>query len=393
MLDERPFEIDDGRRPRLLPVRLRPEVPGRRGSDGHRRPARGRLRRRRHRRAANRTASTGWCCARAWLAPGRSAAGLREVPAAAGQPNSYAFIADTLLANPDVARGTAGAVRTPLRSRISTATARQAVEAARADLARRPSNSVPTLDADRVLRTLHQPDRGDAAHQLLPEQDAPQLQAQTRAASTALPFPRPKFEIWVYSPRVEGVHLRFGNVARGGLRWSDRREDFRTEILGLVKAQTVKNAVIVPTGAKGGFYAKRLPDPAVDRAAWMAEGHGKLPDLHPRLAGHHRQPGPDRVRPDGGAARATWSGTTATIPTSWSRPTRAPRPSPTSPTTLPRSTASGWATPSLPAARSATTTRTWASPPAAPGNRSSATSANWASTPRPRTSPSSASAT
>jgi len=68
------------------------------------------------------------------------------------------------------------------------------------------------------------------------------------------------------------VHLRFGKVARGGLRWSDRREDFRTEILGLVKAQTVKNAVIVPTGAKGGFYAKQLPDPAADRSAWMAEG-------------------------------------------------------------------------------------------------------------------------
>jgi glutamate dehydrogenase len=86
-----------------------------------------------------------------------------------------------------------------------------------------------------------------------------------------LPEPRPRFEIWVYSPRVEGVHLRFGPVARGGLRWSDRREDFRTEILGLVKAQTVKNAVIVPTGSKGGFVPKRLPDPA-DRDAWLAEG-------------------------------------------------------------------------------------------------------------------------
>ncbi|EWT00813.1 NAD-glutamate dehydrogenase [Intrasporangium oryzae NRRL B-24470] len=87
-----------------------------------------------------------------------------------------------------------------------------------------------------------------------------------------LPAPRPMFEIWVYSPRVEGVHLRFGKVARGGLRWSDRREDFRTEILGLVKAQMVKNAVIVPTGSKGGFYAKQLPDPLVDRAAWLEEG-------------------------------------------------------------------------------------------------------------------------
>jgi len=74
-----------------------------------------------------------------------------------------------------------------------------------------------------------------------------------------LPQPRPMFEIFVYSPRIEGVHLRGGPVARGGIRWSDRREDFRTEILGLMKAQMVKNAVIVPVGAKGGFVAKRLP--------------------------------------------------------------------------------------------------------------------------------------
>ena len=91
-----------------------------------------------------------------------------------------------------------------------------------------------------------------------------------------LPLPRPKFEIFVYSPKVEGVHLRFGSVARGGLRWSDRREDFRTEILGLVKAQAVKNAVIVPVGAKGGFVVKNPPlptgDPAVDRDAVREEG-------------------------------------------------------------------------------------------------------------------------
>jgi len=87
-----------------------------------------------------------------------------------------------------------------------------------------------------------------------------------------LPAPRPMFEIWVYSPRFEGVHLRFGKVARGGIRWSDRREDFRTEVLGLVKAQMVKNAVIVPTGSKGGFFPKTLPDPAQDREAWLAEG-------------------------------------------------------------------------------------------------------------------------
>ena len=85
-----------------------------------------------------------------------------------------------------------------------------------------------------------------------------------------VPAPRPKFEIWVYSPRLEAVHLRFGAVARGGLRWSERPEDFRTEVLGLVKAQEVKNSVIVPSGAKGGFVCKRLPDPA-DRDAYQAE--------------------------------------------------------------------------------------------------------------------------
>ena len=89
-----------------------------------------------------------------------------------------------------------------------------------------------------------------------------------------LPKPVPWREIFVYSRRVEGIHLRSGAVARGGLRWSDRRDDFRTEVLGLMKAQKVKNAVIVPSGAKGGFYPKQLPSPAIDRDAWAAEGQG-----------------------------------------------------------------------------------------------------------------------
>jgi glutamate dehydrogenase len=86
-----------------------------------------------------------------------------------------------------------------------------------------------------------------------------------------LPLPRPLYEIFVYSPRVEGVHLRFGKVARGGIRWSDRPQDFRTEILGLVKAQQVKNAVIVPVGAKGGFVPKQMPAGG-SREAMQAEG-------------------------------------------------------------------------------------------------------------------------
>jgi glutamate dehydrogenase len=87
-----------------------------------------------------------------------------------------------------------------------------------------------------------------------------------------LPRPLPKFEIFVYSPRVEGVHLRGGSVARGGLRWSDRPEDFRTEILGLMKAQMVKNALIVPVGSKGGFVVKQPPPPEAGREAMTAEG-------------------------------------------------------------------------------------------------------------------------
>jgi glutamate dehydrogenase len=120
-----------------------------------------------------------------------------------------------------------------------------------------------------------------------------------------LPEPRPRYEIFVYSPRVEGVHLRFGAVARGGLRWSDRRDDFRTEVLGLVKAQMVKNTVIVPVGAKGGFFCKQLPDPT-DRDAWLAEGVAcyrtfisGLLDITDNLVDGETVPPRDVVRHDG----------------------------------------------------------------------------------------------
>ncbi len=103
-----------------------------------------------------------------------------------------------------------------------------------------------------------------------------------------MPLPRPLYEIFVYSPRVEAVHLRFGKVARGGIRWSDRPQDFRTEILGLVKAQNVKNAVIVPVGAKGGFVPKLS---AGRRLARSHPGgrHRHLQDVHLDAARHHRQ--------------------------------------------------------------------------------------------------------
>ena len=170
----------------------------------------------------------------------------------------------------------------------------------------RALDDVASLDQDRILRSFldliratlrtnhFQPDRPALAIKLEP------------AHIRELPEPRPKYEIWVCSPRVEGVHLRFGKVARGGLRWSDRREDFRTEILGLVKAQAVKNAVIVPVGAKGGFYAKQLPDPALDREAWLAEGIGaytvfigSLLDLTDNLVGQEVVPPERVVRHDG----------------------------------------------------------------------------------------------
>jgi glutamate dehydrogenase len=123
-----------------------------------------------------------------------------------------------------------------------------------------------------------------------------------------LPRPRPRYEIFVYSPRFEGVHLRFGPVARGGLRWSDRRDDFRTEVLGLVKAQAVKNAVIVPAGAKGGFVLKRSPeaDGADGRAERQAEAVAcyrqfiaALLDVTDNLLGGEVVPSTGVVRHDG----------------------------------------------------------------------------------------------
>jgi glutamate dehydrogenase len=187
-----------------------------------------------------------------------------------GNTNSFGFMADTLLANPDVTRGLSALFAARFDPSLSEDQRAEAQASVREELAE-AIEKVATLDADRVLRTflnLIESTLRTNFYQYKPHLSFKLDPAQIKG----LPFPRPMFEIWVYAPRVEGVHLRFGKVARGGLRWSDRREDFRTEVLGLVKAQTVKNAVIVPTGAKGGFFAKQLPDPAADRAAWMAEG-------------------------------------------------------------------------------------------------------------------------
>jgi glutamate dehydrogenase len=131
---------------------------------------------------------------------------------------------------------------------------------------------VGSIDDDRILRRLRALVEAIVrTNAFAPAADEALAFKINSSLVPGLPRPVPWREIWVYSPRVEGIHLRGGPVARGGIRWSDRRDDFRTEILGLMKAQLVKNAVIVPTGAKGGFYPKQLP-PISNRDAWLAEG-------------------------------------------------------------------------------------------------------------------------
>ncbi len=132
--------------------------------------------------------------------------------------------------------------------------------------------SVHAIDDDRILRLFRAVIESILRTNAFAYQAGEALAFKIESAKIPeLPAPVPWREIFVYSPRVEGIHLRAGPVARGGLRWSDRRDDFRTEILGLMKAQRVKNAVIVPTGAKGGFFAKQLPS-GDDRDAFIAEG-------------------------------------------------------------------------------------------------------------------------
>jgi glutamate dehydrogenase len=135
-------------------------------------------------------------------------------------------------------------------------------------------DSVENLDEDRILRRflalIRALTRTNYFQKSIEGEPKPYLSFKFNPALVPnLPAPRPMFEIYVYSPRIEGVHLRGGRVARGGLRWSDRMEDFRTEVLGLMKAQMVKNTVIVPVGSKGGFVVKQ---PSPDREAFMKEG-------------------------------------------------------------------------------------------------------------------------
>ena len=175
---------------------------------------------------------------------------------------------------------------------------------------RRDLDAVANLDEDRILRSFLGLVRATLRTNYYQHGEnggvKPCISFKLDPARVAeLPEPRPMYEIFVYSPRVEGVHLRGGAVARGGIRWSDRREDFRTEVLGLVKAQIVKNSVIVPVGSKGGFVPKRLPAGG-DREALQAEGVAcyeifisGLLDLTDNLRGGEVEPPPDVVRHDG----------------------------------------------------------------------------------------------
>ncbi|KRE58776.1 glutamate dehydrogenase [Arthrobacter sp. Soil736] len=186
-----------------------------------------------------------------------------------GTTNSYGFIADTFLANARATHALLGLFRARFLPGLGITQRLREMATARDEVIK-AIDAVTSLDADRLLRTFL--NLIEATTRTNFYRDRPYLSLKLQPSHLpGAPHPRPKFEIWVYSPRVEGVHLRFGPVARGGLRWSDRREDFRTEVLGLAKVQIVKNSVIVPTGAKGGFYPKRLPDPEANRAAWLAE--------------------------------------------------------------------------------------------------------------------------
>ena len=180
----------------------------------------------------------------------------------AGTTFSQAYMEDTLSNYPGIARRLAQLFETrfdPARtgSPLAAVAEIQAIDHA--------LDTVESLDEDRILRaflTLVLRTVRTNYYQKSPSGEAKPYLAVKLASSGIdfLPLPRPLFEIYIYSPRVEAVHMRAGRVARGGIRWSDRKEDFRTEILGLMKAQTVKNAVIVPVGSKGGFVVKQPPE-------------------------------------------------------------------------------------------------------------------------------------
>ena len=228
-----------------------------------------------------------------------------------GFPLSQQFVEGAVARHASITRGIVALFEQhfdPARVHADAAEQAAAVARVHAEVAA-ALDAVPSLDDDRALSALqalveatlrtnvYRPGDDGAAHR-------PVMAFKLDPAKVPdLPLPRPMYEIWVCSPRVEGVHLRGGAVARGGIRWSDRRDDFRTEVLGLVKAQMVKNSVIVPTGAKGGFVPKRsMPTPEATRAEGVAcyrEYVAGLLDLTDNYVGTTVVPPPHTVRRDG----------------------------------------------------------------------------------------------
>jgi glutamate dehydrogenase len=213
---------------------------------------------------------------------------------------SERYMEQALITHPRVA----AALVELFRARFDPSGDHEAADAIASDI-EESIDAVDSLDEDRILRSFLAVVRAMLrTNHFQPGTSKPYLSFKLDPARVPLlPAPRPRFEIFVYSPRVEGVHLRGGAVARGGLRWSDRREDFRTEVLGLMKAQMVKNALIVPVGAKGGFVVKRPP---ADREALADEVVAcyrtfisGLLDLTDTVRDGRVMPRPDVVRHDG----------------------------------------------------------------------------------------------
>ncbi|HVH20937.1 MAG TPA: NAD-glutamate dehydrogenase domain-containing protein, partial [Pseudonocardia sp.] len=214
-----------------------------------------------------------------------------------GGPFGRAYVAEILLAHPAAAQ----ALVELFRARFDPAP-EPAERARRTDAAQARAvaliDEVSGLDADRILRGQLAVITATLRTNWFQQREHFSFKIDPGSVPD-MPLPRPRFEIFVYAPRMEGVHLRFGPVARGGLRWSDRPQDYRTEILGLVKAQAVKNAVIVPVGAKGGFVVQAAqPSPADVQSCYRMFIAGLL-DVTDNLRQGETVPPPNVVRHDG----------------------------------------------------------------------------------------------
>ena len=222
----------------------------------------------------------------------------------AGTVFSQEYMEQTFIAYPQIAELLVKLFETRFAPGATTLDERRQRSGELVDAIGEALDEVASLDQDRILRaylTLIQATLRTSFYQK-PVGGRPKPYVAFKLDPQAipdLPAPRPKFEIFVYSPRFEGVHLRYGPVARGGLRWSDRREDFRTEVLGLVKAQMVKNAVIVPVGAKGGFVLKQKPGDRDEAVICYKEFISALLDVTDNIVSGEIVPPEDVVRHDG----------------------------------------------------------------------------------------------